>query len=160
MTTTTDQPTWVQCSLGSQFNVLTHDPYGEPVVLRQFDRLDDAAQFTSRRNQTDQALRDFMYAHGGNAPEGELLEAAREYDLDVEEIQHDVWADLEAERFERLCNRTLLFGSGELYQADCDLDAGHDGPHEADAMEGRVSWTGGGWCAGDPLPARNVTWTF
>lgn len=50
----------------------------------------------------------------------------------------------------------------EQFASDCDRDPGHSGPHEGPCpfgTEQRVSWEGGGFCAGDPLPYRNVTYT-
>lgn len=55
---------------------------------------------------------------------------------------------------------TAGFVTGE-FGTDCDLDANHPMPHEGqDPMDDRpgkrVQWEGGGFCAGDPLPYRNV----
>lgn len=72
----------------------------------------------------------------------------------AEEAAYDAWC---AEQ-ERRCGRDLTMGSPvDPYGVTCDLDRGHAGPHEGDhplAETDRVRWTGGGYCAGDPLPAR------
>src|SRR6476646_10016954 len=60
---------------------------------------------------------------------------------------------------ERQCRATYITGGHDPYGTDCGLDAGHSGPHRGDdpmGNEGQIEWTGGGSCAGDPLPVRNV----
>lgn len=61
------------------------------------------------------------------------------------------------------CWASFTTGGSDPYGTSCDLPAGHGpGPHSGpDPMggPGRVSWIGGGSCAGDPLPYRSVEWS-
>ncbi len=63
---------------------------------------------------------------------------------------------------ERLCGRSLTLGaSADPYGVTCDKDRGHAGLHAgpdpiSEDPDQRVCWSGGGTCAGDPLPVRNV----
>ena len=68
----------------------------------------------------------------------------------------------EQEYDEQMANRCLAgFVTGE-FGTDCDIeDPNHPMPHEGqdpldDRPGKRVQWEGGGFCAGDPLPYRNV----
>jgi hypothetical protein len=59
---------------------------------------------------------------------------------------------------ERLCGASVTLGSIDPYGAECALDRGHRGPHVSPnpfGGDGVYEWTGGGSCAGDPLPVRN-----
>lgn len=59
------------------------------------------------------------------------------------------------------CFAQYVSGGFDPYATDCELEAGHSGPHVgADPFgnDGKVKWEGGGSCAGDPLPVRNVEW--
>lgn len=51
------------------------------------------------------------------------------------------------------CGVHISTGGFDPYGTSCDLDAGHDGPHEGPDFfgNGRLRWTGGGSCAGDAL---------
>lgn len=58
-----------------------------------------------------------------------------------------------------MCGQPFTTGGFDPYGTSCDLKHGHEGPHEGDdpfGTGGRVQWEGGGSCAGDPLPQRNV----
>lgn len=126
-----------------------------PEFVREFRRLDDAAQWALRHNQALDDLREYVRSHDGALPaEGsELLATAREFAVDVQEAAADVWADLEAERWARQCNRSITYGGkADPSIAICELDHGHDGPHE----DGEIRWTGGGYVCGDPLPFHIV----
>jgi hypothetical protein len=61
---------------------------------------------------------------------------------------------------ERMCGASTTLGSSaDPYGASCELDAGHRGPHvSANPLggEGTYEWSGGGMCAGDPLPVRGA----
>lgn len=62
--------------------------------------------------------------------------------------------------FENACHATVSIGAED--SAACDIPATtphttHDGPT---SLGGRASWSGGGYCAGDPLPVRNLTMYF
>lgn len=58
------------------------------------------------------------------------------------------------EYMESRCGVGISTGGFDPYGTSCDLDHGHDGPHEGSDWfgVGRLRWTGGGSCAGDPLP--------
>lgn len=60
------------------------------------------------------------------------------------------------------CGATLTVGSTDPSSTECDKDEGHPMPHEGDDPLGvenlRVQWTGGGYCAGDPLPTHLIGW--
>ena len=65
------------------------------------------------------------------------------------------------EWLESRCESGFTTGGHDPYGTSCDLERGHDGPHEGGdpfGNEGKVRWEGGGSCAGDPLPYRNVEW--
>jgi hypothetical protein len=67
----------------------------------------------------------------------------------------------EEEYFEYLdsrCGVSITTGGFDPCGTSCDLDQGHEGPHEGPDFfgEGRLRWGGGGSCAGDPLPVRNL----
>lgn len=59
---------------------------------------------------------------------------------------------------DRECGRSVILGSAhDPYGADCELEIGHLGPHRSRdpfGGTGYYEWTGGGMCAGDPLPVR------
>jgi hypothetical protein len=60
------------------------------------------------------------------------------------------------------CGAAYTTGGHDPYGTECDLAAGHDGPHWGDDPydgQGRVEWSGGGSAGGDPLPYRDVRWT-
>lgn len=62
-----------------------------------------------------------------------------------------------------LCGREYTFGSAhDPYGTSCEEPAGHNGPHKGlnplGAADDYVTWSGGGYCAGDPLPVTNVKW--
>ncbi len=55
-----------------------------------------------------------------------------------------------------MCGRSVAFGEDG---ASCDKDSGHpEKTHRGPSPfgEGFVEWEGGGYCAGDPLPVRNL----
>lgn len=56
------------------------------------------------------------------------------------------------------CGNSISTGGFDPYGTSCDLPQGHAGPHEGPDYFGcgRLRWEGGGSCAGDPLPVRNV----
>lgn len=56
------------------------------------------------------------------------------------------------------CGNSISTGGHDPYGTTCDLPHGHDGPHAGPDYfgEGRMTWEGGGSCAGDPLPVRNA----
>jgi hypothetical protein len=60
---------------------------------------------------------------------------------------------------ERTCGRSVTLGPAhDPYGATCELDTNHSGPHRSPdpfGGEGFYEWTGGGTCAGDPLPIRD-----
>lgn len=62
---------------------------------------------------------------------------------------------------EDVCAASYTTGGHDPYGTTCDQEAGHypGTPHSgADPMggDGRVTWRGGGYVAGDPLPYREV----
>ena len=70
-------------------------------------------------------------------------------------MTYDEWV---AEQ-ERKCGVSVTLGGADPYGATCELDAGHRGPHVSPNPfdgEGTYEWSGGGMCAGDPLPVRNA----
>lgn len=78
--------------------------------------------------------------------------------------QHDpVFDDPAYEAYQaelaRMCGRAVEYGTAsDPSGTTCDQEAGHGGEHSGpDAFgEGRLFWTGGGYCAGDPLPVRGM----
>lgn len=59
----------------------------------------------------------------------------------------------------RTCDAQYVTRGNDPYGTDCALSSGHAGPHRgADPFgsSGLIEWSGGGSCAGDPLPYRNV----
>lgn len=60
---------------------------------------------------------------------------------------------------EDLCGRSITLGSRQdPYGASCELPIGHSGPHispDPFGRDGHYEWSGGGTCAGDPLPIRS-----
>lgn len=84
-----------------------------------------------------------------------------------EATQHQLcgiqFASWQYRRFERElhleCTATYTTGGSDPYGTKCEEPGGHDGPHEGphplDELS-RLQWDGGGMCAGDPLPYRNV----
>lgn len=60
---------------------------------------------------------------------------------------------------ERMCGRSITLGFED--GTSCEKDAGHDGPHRGRSpfADDFVEWTGGGMCAGDPLPVRDMRFT-
>jgi hypothetical protein len=78
------------------------------------------------------------------------------YDANAQaDAEYDAWLAEQAAG----CDATLVLGParGERYGTFCALDANHSGdvhtgPHPL-AEDGTISWTGGGMCAGDRLPA-------
>lgn len=87
-------------------------------------------------------------------------------ELDSEEMSAEeaaYYAQLEAQ-----CGAPFVTGGSDPYSTSCDNMNGpshhpatkHSAPHPL-AMgddESRVEWNGGGSCAGDPLPYRDVEW--
>jgi hypothetical protein len=60
---------------------------------------------------------------------------------------------------ERMCGSSVTLGGSDPYGATCELDAGHRGPHVSAnpfGGDGVYEWSGGGYCAGDPLPVRGA----
>lgn len=59
-----------------------------------------------------------------------------------------------------VCGATLVLDGSDPVSSGCDLEPKHEGvKHEGPCpygTDGRVRWEGGGMCAGDPLPVRNV----
>lgn len=58
----------------------------------------------------------------------------------------------------RMCHVGISTGGFDPYGTSCDLEGGHDGPHEGPDYfgVGRLRWTGGGTCMGDPLPVHII----
>lgn len=58
------------------------------------------------------------------------------------------------EEMERVCGCSISTGGFDPYGTSCDLERGHEGPHEGCDFfgVGRLRWTGGGSCVGDALP--------
>ncbi len=57
------------------------------------------------------------------------------------------------------CGSSYETGGADPSGTGCELLAGHTGGHvgpEPICGDVLISWTGGGYCAGDPLPVRNV----
>lgn len=77
---------------------------------------------------------------------------------DVPEDDDPAYAAFMAE-MERMCGRSITLGIED--GASCELDSGHKGPHRGRSPFGDdfVEWTGGGMCAGDPLPVRDLRFT-
>lgn len=72
-----------------------------------------------------------------------------------EDAAYEAWC---AEQ-DAMCNTMLVIGpEHDPSGTSCELENGHDGKHEGPHPigDGRIKWTGGGMCAGDPLPVRNV----
>jgi hypothetical protein len=88
----------------------------------------------------------------GHPPIGPLTQA-----------QHDEEVGLEAyyASMENECGNSISTGGFDPYGTHCDLQHGHTGPHEGSDYfgEGRMTWTGGGSCAGDPLPVHIIEHT-
>lgn len=63
------------------------------------------------------------------------------------------------EEMARQCGRSITIGTED--GSSCELDNGHSGPHRGRNPfdEGYVEWTGGGMCAGDPLPVKDMRFT-
>jgi len=60
---------------------------------------------------------------------------------------------------ERMCGASVTLGGADPYGASCELEAGHRGPHVSAnpfGGDGTYEWSGGGMCAGDPLPVRGA----
>lgn len=77
-------------------------------------------------------------------------------DAELDRIQDELrWSEFEPE----VCGIPVVFGGSDPSGAECDKSPGHGDDHEGDSPfgEGRVSWSGGGTCAGDALPVSNVT---
>ena len=59
-----------------------------------------------------------------------------------------------------MCHQSFTRGpSWDPYGTNCELEAGHKGPHRGHdpfGVDAMIEWEGGGYCAGDPLPVRNV----
>ena len=58
-----------------------------------------------------------------------------------------------------LCWASYVTAGSDPYGTSCDLPAGHRGSHEGEHPlrdDARLSWSGGGYCAGDPLPRTHV----
>lgn len=87
---------------------------------------------------------------------------------------YEAWLDAEEERRNTTCLATYETGGPDPYGAECDLPKDHTRAtlpggepdrearrHEADdpiaqRVGYRVRWNGGGFCAGDPIPASEV----
>jgi hypothetical protein len=56
----------------------------------------------------------------------------------------------------RMCGRSITVGPRhDPHGVTCERDEGHSGPHRGPIFEDQqYEWTGGGMCAGDPLPIR------
>lgn len=82
---------------------------------------------------------------------------------DWDESELDVLLNIDDEQ-DALCGATYTTGGSDPYGTDCDQPAGHykygTGTKHAgpDPMggAGRILWNGGGSCAGDLLPYRDV----
>ena len=64
---------------------------------------------------------------------------------------------------DRLCHGDFTTGDVDPYGTTCDQLRGHTGPHigpDPFGADNRISWKGGGTCAGDPIPAYDVHWDF
>jgi len=55
---------------------------------------------------------------------------------------------------ENMCSVGISTGGFDPYGTHCDLEHGHEGPHQGPDFfgDGRLVWKGGGTCVGDPLP--------
>jgi hypothetical protein len=80
--------------------------------------------------------------------DGELLQYAEEEEAYARHMREQ---DL-------LCNASIEMGPrNDLYGSSCELEKGHypetdhKGPHPI-AENTTITWRGGGYCAGDPLP--------
>lgn len=68
------------------------------------------------------------------------------------------------EAMEKECHASYTTSGSDPYGSNCDLEAGHypatdhSGPNPF--APGRVTWRGGGSCAGDPLPTTKVQFTY
>jgi hypothetical protein len=76
-----------------------------------------------------------------------------------EQPDHDKFLEM----FDRQCGASYTTGGHDPYGTDCDQPIGHypATDHEGDdpfGGSGRVSWRGGGSCAGDALPFTDVHW--
>jgi len=70
-------------------------------------------------------------------------------------MEYDEWVAQQ----ERICGVGVTLGGADPYGAECELDAGHRGPHVSRnpfGGDGVYEWSGGGSVAGDPLPVRNA----
>lgn len=85
----------------------------------------------------------------GYPPVGPLTQAQ-----DAEQTAYDAWCA----EMESMCGVGISTGGHDPYGTSCDLPRGHDGPHEGPDFfgVGRLKWTGGGSCAGDPLPVHII----
>jgi hypothetical protein len=102
----------------------------------------------------------------GQYPDEEELAAERAYmDMadphaeDYFDAAYEAWCEQQM----TLCGAQFTTGGPDPDDTSCDHGAGHY-PHTAhegpDPLgDGRMSWRGGGLCAGDPLPQTSVTHT-
>jgi hypothetical protein len=66
----------------------------------------------------------------------------------------------EAKRLESQCGVELVLGKVDPYATACELPKNHFVKRHCGPSpfgEGFVLWDGGGSCAGDPLPVRDIT---
>lgn len=71
------------------------------------------------------------------------------------------WETDEPEQ-EEICGHNFTTGGHDPYGTSCDLPPRHEGKHRGHdpfGGDGHVEWLGGGSCAGDPLPYREVEWS-
>lgn len=89
---------------GPYFQVLTEVETTEPELVREFPRLDWAAQFALNHNTALDEYRALVRQLDGERPAADhpaTLKAV-EFDVDTEEALYDEWCDMEAERHEVL----------------------------------------------------------
>lgn len=101
---------------------------------------------------------------------------AKTFAAEVQPVETDPWEGFElepdpreddpeyrayCEALDRQCGSSLVMGPHhDPYSTTCDLDMGHTGAHEGwepICGETRIKWTGGGSCAGDPLPSSIIS---
>ena len=76
--------------------------------------------------------------------------------MDAEQDDDPAYLAYRAE-MDRMCGADYTTAGHDPYGTNCDLDKGHKGDHAGpDPMGngGRITWTGGGWIAGDRVPAH------
>lgn len=79
------------------------------------------------------------------------------------------WIKEQCDAMERMCGVTITMGKTDPYGVTCEEDrATHPRAcwihsrlevpvHRGDSWLGMITWTGGGYCVGDPLPHNALT---